>query len=159
MKQLRNSIRHRILLPNQYTTTFSLDGYYVGRNITKHQGSNVSTSFLFTWSPDVENMAAKHFVDPLKENTYHAVSPSIAWVGRELLFICSIWLQEENFNVRSKKINHYIDNNLYIQRFNVSMAPINRGSFVAITTPIQHHWARSKRIKVIYCQGQTFYYL
>ena len=150
-----NSIRLRILLPNQYATTISLDGYYVGRNITKHRGSNVSTSFLFTWSPDVENMAAKHFVDPLKENIYHAVSPSIAWVGRELLFICRIWLGEEKY--RSKKINHYIDNNLYIQRFNVSMAPINRSSFIAINTPIQFHFGQGPRgLRLFTVKGRPF---
>ena len=128
-----NHHNYSVDVENQNTTMFNMSGFIFIKDGKQRELSDysITTSFVYSWSPMVEQSAAQKFLDPSRQNSYYAVSPSLVMVNKSILFLCRIWLNQES----KKSLHKYVDNSLYMQYFNMSMQPISRGFLIGLQTP------------------------
>jgi len=118
----------------------------------------ITSCLVHSFSPYVEQQAAKRFLDPARDNIYFANSPAILWHGPEIILVSRVWLDREKYEARNDwPSNHFADNWLYYQRYDSHMRPTTNGSILGIPSPKQW-WVGDGPIepRLFKCQGRVF---
>ena len=99
----------------------------------------VSTTLLFSFSPDVERRVKSMFPDPMNENIFYANSPALYWdrdfndgIGR-LIVVMRIWLDRERYEEKNNwPKNAFLDNYFYTRTYDNEFKPLDPGSIMVI---------------------------
>ena len=138
---------------------FSTGWVFNGSGRAEFITADMTSSLIHSFSPYVEQEAAKRFIDPPHSNTYVANSPAVLWYHGELVFVCRIWLVREKYEPKSDwPANHFADNYFYTQKFDRSLRPISNGSIMGIPTPKQW-WVGDGPIEPRLCAVQDHLYV
>ncbi|ELT87599.1 hypothetical protein CAPTEDRAFT_209802 [Capitella teleta] len=125
----------------RYCLNQSLGGYTFntsGRDT--YISGNVTVCLVHSFSPYIEQEAAKRFLDPAHSNIYYANSPAMVWLGGELVVISRIWLDREVYESGLNgpwPENDFADNWLYSQTFDRFLRPTSEGRIMGIPSPKQ----------------------
>ena len=136
---MENSSDQNILRPDRHIHRFIVHGAIFNKNgIYKNISSNIQTSLIHSFSPDVERNAASKFVDPPHDNSFLANSPAFIFDKGKILTVLRIWIQREKYE-RTKKfpVNHFPDNHLFSQIYDRHFRPLDEGEILGIPTPKQ----------------------
>ena len=119
--------------------TYSQTGWLFNEKGRTYQVSgNVTMAMIHSFSPYVEQEAARRFLDPPHSNVYFANSPAVLWHKGELILVTRIWLDREKYEPKKNwPPNEFADNYLYTQRFDRQMRPTTNGSILGIPSPKQ----------------------
>ncbi|CAH1780362.1 unnamed protein product, partial [Owenia fusiformis] len=96
---------------------------------------NISTSCLYTFSPDIENVARRMYLINGRGNQFYANSPAIIWHDGKIYVVLKIWLKNEAYYNSEGPLNFFQDNYLLTQQFNRHMEPLTNASLIGIATP------------------------
>jgi len=100
--------------------------------------ADITSCMTHSFSPYVEQEAAKRFLDPAHDNIYYANSPALVWYKGELVLVTRIWLDREKYEPKSDwPSNHFADNFLYTQKFDRELRPVSNGTIIGIPSPKQ----------------------
>ncbi|CAH1801734.1 unnamed protein product [Owenia fusiformis] len=116
--------------------------FFLGGNGQKIVSSQIKTSLLYTFYPDVTDSVRAMFPNvrgPNTPNQYFVISPAIAFYKGEIWTLLRVWLNYERLkDTKEKQYNVWQDNYLYMQRFNNEMNPTSYGSLLGIPVPKQY---------------------
>lgn len=125
----------------RYCIHFPLGGYtFNSSGRQEHLEHNITTCLVHSFSPYLEQEAAKRFLDPPHHNIFYANSPAMVWHNDELLVVSRIWLDREVYESGLTKPwpeNDFSDNWLYYQKFDKFLRPISEGTIMGIPIPKQ----------------------
>jgi len=148
-----------IYATERYILEFDVGGYMFAENGRYLQISEkVKSCLIHSFSPYVEQEAARRFLDPARDNIFFANSPAITWHKNDLVLVSRVWLDREKYEPRNDwPSNHFADNWLYYQRFDAHMRPTTNGSILGIPSPKQW-WVGDGPIepRLFQCQGHIF---
>lgn len=138
---------------------FDMGGYMLDeRGRYASVTEELTSCLIHSFSPYIEQEAARRFLDPARDNVYFANSPAILWHRNELVLVSRIWLDREKYESKNDwPSNHFADNWLYMQRFDSRLRPVSNGSILGIPAPKQW-WVGDGPIepRLVEVQGRLF---
>lgn len=124
-------LRQGILPHRQHLRGSVFDSRGVYRNIT----AELTSTLLFSFSPDAEQLFARKLVDPKHEQLIFANSPAMIWHDGKFTVVMRMWLDKERNESAAQ--NTFSDNYFYMRMFTERMEPLDKtGRLLGIPTRV-----------------------
>ena len=120
-----------------YRLSFRLKGaVFTDKGGHREIVANMTSSLIHSFTPAIEILSQRSFLDPAGGNTYYANAPAIMWHNGTLLAVLRIWTERQKYDMQKRwPINNFYDNVLFTLKYDRNMRPITHGQHIGLQTP------------------------